>query len=84
MRQGEEKNKKERKTCAPHKKEGVSTKSMKSVVPSLMQICRPHSKVPSGSVAYKTLQCIFMNLEYSWGKICPFVIGSTLFYTFSG
>lgn len=54
------------------KKRVCQQKSMKCVIPRLMQICRPHSKPLSRSVAYETIQCIFMSLEDAWDKILAF------------
>lgn len=72
-------------------KKGVcQQKSMTSVIPGLMQICRPHCKTPSRSVAYKAIQCIFMSFEDAWTGYWPsltvrlFVIEWTVLCPFPG
>jgi hypothetical protein len=51
------------------KNDSVTKKSKESVISGLLQIFRPHFKAPSYSVAYKAMQCTFVNFEDALDEI---------------
>ena len=58
----------------------VTKKSMESVIPRLLQNFTLHSKAPSYNVAYKAMQCTFLNLEDDLEKILALPDCGSLFH----